>query len=186
MRKFKKSELEEFLLDIDGELRRRCTIVLIGGGAVGLRFEGTHATSDLDLWSISESSFWKAVEKVNARRTERIDVQKATIAQPPYTFEDRLTPLRIDGLSKLIVLVPEAHDLVLMKIARGEAHDLDAVEDINRNQTLSLPILIERYLETRSQVLGSLSLHQLNFLAAVARLFGEDVALQTQRRLRRR
>ena len=31
-----------------------------------------------------------------------------------------------------VVYVPEAHDLVLMKIARAEAHDLDAVEDIHR------------------------------------------------------
>ncbi len=85
-------------------------------------------------------------------------------------------------MSKLTVLVPEAHDLVVMKIARGEAHDLDAVEDVHRAVALNLDALVERYRETRTQVVGSAEMHRLNFLAAVARLFGAAKAEEVEKR----
>lgn len=91
-------------------------------------------------------------------------------------------PIGLRGLTRLTVLVPEAHDLVLLKIARAEAHDLDAVEDIHRARPLGLETLLARYLETRAQVIGSPQTHRLNFLAAIARLFGEDVAEQVDAR----
>ena len=37
---------------------------------------------------------------------------------------------------------------------------------------------IERYAEARSQVMGSLEMHRLHFLAAIARLFGETKAIE--------
>lgn len=199
-RKFTTQECEDFLRRIDAELDGPCEIVLVGGGAVALKFKGSHATTDLDLWSVSESrpprprrarkrkkapglevlsrtdGFWGAVGRATSKTAEPVPVQKATIVEPPYSFEDRLTPLAIAGLTKLRILVPEAHDLVLMKIARAEAHDLDAVEDIHKASPLDLDTLVGRYRETTSQVVGSVEMHRLNFLAAVARVFGEQAA----------
>ena len=185
VRRFTNTECEEFLRCIDGELGGACEIVLIGGGAIALRYKGSHATTDLDLGSVSErrqspgarrGGFWDAVTRASRKSNAPVPVQKASIAEPPYSFEDRLLPVDIPGLRQLRVLVPEAHDLVLLKVARGEAHDLDAIEDIHRASPLNLETLLERYQETTSQVMGSLELHRLNFLAAVARLFGEKVA----------
>lgn len=182
MRRFSTREFEDFLRRVDAELDRPCTIVLIGGGAVGLKYKGTHVTADLDLWTVSEASFWDAVERANAPPAERVPVQRASIAEPPWSFEERLLPLELPGFTKLTVLVPEAHDLVLLKVARAEAHDLDAIEDIHRASPLDLETLVERYLETRPQVMGSLESHRLNFLAAIARLFGEADAEAVDRR----
>ena len=184
MRRFTTGEFEEFLRRVEAELTAPCTIVLVGGGAVGLKYAGSHATADLDLWSVSESGFWQAVDRANASAAEKIPVQKAPIAEPPYSFEDRLIALSIDGLSKLTVLVPEAHDLVLMKVARGEAHDLDAIEDIHRAAPLDFDTLLDRYVETTPQVMGSKEMHRLNFLAAVARVFGTARADEADRRTR--
>jgi hypothetical protein len=178
VRRFTRGDFEAFFRLIDAELAGPCTIVLIGGGAIGCAYRGSHATSDLDLWSASDAGFWAAAERANSKSAERIPVEKAAIAEPPYDFEDRLTRLSINGLSKLTILVPEAHDLTLMKVARAEAHDLDGIEDIHRAHPLSLDTLTERYLDTRTQVIGSLESHRLNFLAAVARLFGEDAAVR--------
>lgn len=172
--------------------------------AVALKYKGSHATTDLDLWSVSEigkalerpkpkakdldlgpnrpGGFWEAVERASAGAAEAVPVQKATIAEPPYSFEERLIPLTVKGLTKLTVLVPEAHDLALMKVARGEAHDLDAIEDIHRAARLSFDTLIERYLETTQQVMGNKEMHRLNFLAAMARLFGEAKAEEADAR----
>ena len=182
MRKFG-TDFRAFLQRVDAELEKPCTIVLIGGGAVGLQYKGTHTTSDLDLWSVSEVTFWDAVERANASFEPRIPVQKVTIAEPPHYFEDRLLTLKLKGLTKLVVLVPEAHDLVLMKLARAEAHDLDAIEDIHRQHPLDLATLIGRYQETKAQVIGRLQDHRLKFLAVVARLFGEQKATEVDARL---
>ncbi|MBK7862502.1 MAG: hypothetical protein IPJ65_28625 [Archangiaceae bacterium] len=166
---------------VDAELSSPWQIVLIGGGAVALKYKGSHATTDLDLWSVasadsSERDFWDAVDRATAGSRVHVPIQKAPIAEPPYSFEERLLKVPIAGLTKLEVLVPDAHDLVLMKVARGEAHDLDAIEDIHRAVSLDLETLVARYRETVPQVVGSKEMHRLNFLAAVGRLFGERAA----------
>ena len=66
MRKFAPSQFEDFLRRVEAELTRPCAIVVIGGGAVSLKYKGTHATSDLDLWSVSENGFWNAVDAANS------------------------------------------------------------------------------------------------------------------------
>ena len=88
MRRFHPSELEDFLRRVEAELPGPCVIVLIGGGAVGLKYQGAHATADLDLWSVSEDGFWAAVDRANDGMPERIPVQRAPIAagrRPPST-----------------------------------------------------------------------------------------------------
>jgi hypothetical protein len=75
--------------------------------------------------------------------------------------------------------------MVLLKVGRAEAHDLDAIEDIHRVSPLNLETLIARYLETKTQVVGSIEGHRLNFLAAVARLFGDAAAEDVDRRTKK-
>lgn len=182
MRKFSSSELASFLRRIDQMLTQPCDVVLIGGGAVGLYYDGTHVTSDLDFWSVSDPEFWKAAAQVNLTEP-RVPVQHAMIATPPYNFEDRLLPMKLPRATRLRVFVPEAHDLVMMKVARAEAHDLAAIEDIHRASPLRLDTLAARYRETRPLVIGPKRLHQLQFLAAVARVFGDEAAAQLERDL---
>ncbi|MBI5545689.1 MAG: hypothetical protein HY901_17515 [Deltaproteobacteria bacterium] len=182
-RRYAQDEMEQFLRQVDAELARPCTIVLIGGAALSLGYHSSHATTDMDLWSPSRGPFWTAVEKVKKRDPASVPIERAAIAEPPYNFEDRLVSLELKGLARLSVQIPEAHDLVLLKTARAEAHDLDAVEDIHRTHPLSLETLIERYRETLPQVMGPKSRFKLNFLAVVARLFGEDEALELEKRL---
>lgn len=74
------------------------------------------------------------------------------------------------------VWLPEAHDLALLKTVRGEAHDLDAIEDMHRISALSLPILLERYRETLSTLIGPETRLRMHFLAMIARLFGDRQA----------
>jgi hypothetical protein len=173
MHRHSAKQLERYLRILDGELTTATEIVVIGGSAVSLRFRSAHATMDIDLWGNPGKAFWAAVAR--ARRVMPVPVQAAPVAEPQYDFEDRLEKLPL-GLKKLTVFVPEAHDLALLKIARGEAHDLDAVEDIHRAQSLSLDTLVARYHETVPQVMGPKSRFQLNFLMAVARVFGDEVA----------
>ncbi len=114
-----------------------------------------HSTSDIDLMPLRSKPFWEAVETAQLRLPSRMPIQSVGIVQPPYEYEDRLRPLPIRGLKRLRVMVPEAHDLALMKVARGETHDLEAIEEIHRVSPLSLAALISRYEESRPQFIGN-------------------------------
>ncbi len=184
MRKVPASEFEDFLRLVDAELAEPCTIVIVGGAAIGLAYAHRHVTGDIDVMPIRNERFWKAVEKAQARLDSPIPLQAVGIVQPPYQYEDRLRPLELKGLRRLNVLIPEAHDLALMKVARGEAHDLAAIEEIHRVTPLSRDTLIARYEETRPQFIGNPADLRLGFLAMVARLFGEEEAERLDRTLR--
>jgi hypothetical protein len=178
------TEFEAFLRLIDEELSRDTTIVIVGGAAIGLAYAPYHLTTDIDVMPTRSAALWKAVERAHARAKTSVPFQAAGIVQPPYEYEDRLRPLPIRGLKHLRVLVPEPHDLALMKVARGEAHDLAGIEDIHRASPLSLETLIARYEESRVQFIGNPADLRLGFLALVARLFGEGEAERVEKELR--
>lgn len=182
LRKYNRGQMEAFLREIDQQLAQPCEVVLVGGAVIALVYKGSHATADVDCIK-AEADFWEACAAAQATSAAPIPVQKATLAQPPYDYEDRLTYFTLSGVHKLRILVPERHDLALMKIARAEAHDLDAIEDIHRIAPLQLETLIARYEEAKTQVLGSVTEHRLKFLAAIERLFGPTVAASVEKRL---
>lgn len=167
---------------IDQRLTRRCRIELIGGAVVALRYSAQHATADID--ALREGpGFWKAYEEARAISSAPILIQHAGIADPPLNYEDRLQRPDL-GLEKLVVLVPEAHDLVMMKTVRCYENDLQAIEDIHRHHRLDFRTLLERYEETYVQVIGGPEKLRFNLLVVVARLWGEDVAKKLDGSLR--
>ena len=169
------AEMEAYLHTLDSHLSRATQVVIIGGAAVAFRWVTTHVTSDVDLWNDPGKEFWAAVAAC-ADLPGAVPISKAGVASPPINFEDRLVDVPIEGLTHLRIVVPEAHDLALMKTVRGEAHDLDAIEDIHRSSPLSLATLIERYHETRSTIIGPEFRFKGGFLSLVARLFGDHEA----------
>lgn len=181
LRRFPPAEIEQFFLALDRQLRRRVTVTVIGGAAVGLRYDPRHTTTDIDLTPVSDGDFWAAVDRV--RKSHPIPVQTVPFFTPPYDYESRCTKLEIKGLKRLTILLPEVHDLAIMKAARALTHDLEAVEDIHRQRPLDLETLILRYHEARTQVTGSLEDFKIGFLALVGRLFGAKTANEVERRL---
>jgi hypothetical protein len=181
LRRFPPDDVEQLLLALDRELRRPVTVTVIGGAAIGLRYDPKHTTTDIDLTPVSDAGFWAAVDR--ARRAHPIPVQTVPFFTAPYDYEDRCTKLEIKGLKRLTVLLPEAHDLAIMKAARALTHDLEAVADIHRKRPLDLETLIARYYGARTQVTGSQEDFTIGFLALVERLFGGKAAKRVKRRL---
>jgi hypothetical protein len=182
-RRYEPREMVAFLRLLDAELAAPTTVTVIGGAAIGLEYDTRHATTDIDLTPIGSDEFWKAVERARAQMPDAIPVQPVGLYAAPYDYEDRRRPLEIAGLRLLRVLVPEVHDLALMKVARGLTHDLEAIDDVHRLHAFDLETLIARYFDTRTQVTGSLDLFKVSFLALIDRLFGADVAKKTEARL---
>jgi hypothetical protein len=177
------AELDQFLREVDHELTKPVDIIVIGGAAVGIGYGSKHATKDIDLWTNPAKAFWVAVERVRKRTGIAIPVTPAPEADPPEGFEERLQQHALKGTSRLRVWLPERHDLALMKAARGETPDLEAIVDIHRHQALELDVLIERYPEMMP--IGPRSRFRLRFLAMIAAVWGEAAAEDVERRLPR-
>jgi hypothetical protein len=73
------------------------------------------------------------------------------------------------------VRVPEKHDLVLMKILRGDEHDLQAIEAIHQRSPLDISILLKRYQEEMSGTIIDPARLRGQVLTMVERLFPSDV-----------
>ena len=81
--------------------------------------------------------------------------------------------------------VPERHDLVLMKVIRGDEHDLQAIEAIHQRVPLDLEILLDRYEGEMGAAVIEPRRLKGHVLTMVERLFPERLAI-VEARLRNR
>jgi hypothetical protein len=115
-----------------------------------------------------------------------VPVEHAGVADAPYDFEGRLQSLELSGITRLRLRVPEKHDLVLMKMIRGYEHDLETAREIHVKHGLDLDVLLDRYTEEMTHVIGDPHTLDLKLLALVERLFGDADLATAERRLSRR
>jgi hypothetical protein len=108
-------------------------------------------------------------------------VGAAGVFDAPEGYEERCRLVRIAGLRRLRVHVPERHDLALMKAARGDERDLAALAAMHRRKPFRLKTLVSRYDEM--QFTGSPQVLRTRFVLLVARLFGESAAKRLEPRL---
>jgi hypothetical protein len=100
---------------------------------------------------------WKGISPLPrsgcARAVTGLDVPtlKSAVADAPDDFESRLERV-LPHLSRLTVLVPEKHDLVLMKAMRCYEHDLEAIVQIHANSPLDPDTLIRRFKEEMAPI----------------------------------
>lgn len=177
-------EIAEFLRLLDAELDGNPrSVIVIGGAAIALLYVKGRSTRDVDFVNRGDGVFWAAVERARSRMASPLPVQTAGVFQPPYDYEERCQPVELEGGTTLKVWVPERHDLALMKIARGEGPDLDAVVEMHGVDPFDLEVLVLRYHATRIQFIGSPEDLRDHFLEAIRRTFGEARARRVGKRL---
>ncbi len=109
---------------------------MIGGSAAALHYGVARATHDIDTWTTVQAALAAAAEKARVVTGLDVPLQKSGVADAPCEFESRLERVLPD-LTRLKVLVPERHDLVLMKAVRCYEHDLDAIAEIHAHSPLT-------------------------------------------------
>lgn len=184
MRKYTAAEIEKFLISIDGFLERKVMVIIIGGTAAALAYKVSKATQDIDTLN-SVQGLESAYEQAKAATGLEIELGKVSVSDAPYDFEDRLQLYRPEIFKKLIVYVPEVADLILMKTLRGYAHDLEAIEEMVKNENVNSQTLINRYVRELSVAVGDKRKLDLNFLAMIAQCYGDDVAAKAERELKK-
>jgi hypothetical protein len=189
MQKFDLEQLQDFLAAIDRKLTREADLLIIGGAAALLGYGIDGTTQDIDTWHSELDAIREQLESARRETGVFLTFHRASVADAPYDFEDRLVLLDLPRLARLRIHVPEKHDLVLMKTLRGYEHDFQMCEAIHANHGLDLTTLLRRYTEQMSHVVGDPERLDGNLLAMVARLFGDSglaVAEPAIRRYRNR
>ena len=100
---------------------QRLHLILVGGGALVLMKLIPRGTHDMDAIEVS-SQLQNMLEKydINTR-------VQAYYGNFPYNFEDRLTPINIDG-KILDVFVLSLEDIVVAKLYAGRPNDIADLE----------------------------------------------------------
>lgn len=182
MKQFDQNELTRFLQSLDRHLLQPRDIVLIGGAAASLAYNIARTTTDIDT-THSVADIEEALAL--ARKETGLDVpfQVVGIFDAPYSYEDRLTSLSL-GFERLRILVPEKHDLVLMKTVRGQDNDIEAIRQIAKEVGLDRSVLVDRFINDMTHVHGDSRFLRGNFLAVIEALYGESVASELDSELR--
>jgi Nucleotidyltransferase of unknown function (DUF6036) len=174
-RRYTRDELLTFLRGLDERLHAPTELLIIGGAAAALRYGATRATRDIDTWSNIPPAVLRAADEARAATGLDVPIERAAVADAPYFYEDRIRPA-LPRLKKLRLMVPERHDLVLMKVVRGDRHDLDVIAEIHAKHPLKLATLVKRFEEEMGHVIKDERTLRLQFRLLVEQLFGKEAA----------
>jgi hypothetical protein len=176
VRYYARAEIERFLRAVDKALKRRATIIVIGGGAAALKYGIDDSTTDIDTFNALGAELRRAIEAAREATGMPMPFGQSGVADGPYGFEDRLLRA-LPSLKRLTVVVPERHDLALMKTVRGDQADFAKLRAIHERTPFDLSLLLQRYEEEMSHVVIDPRRLRGNFLALVESLFPEAVTL---------
>jgi hypothetical protein len=176
VRYYVRAEIERFLRAVDKALKRRATTIVIGGGAVVVKYRIDVPTTDIDTFNAIGADLRRAICAAREATGLPMPFEQSGVADGPYEFEDRLLRA-MPNLVRLTVLVPERHDLALMKAVRGDLADFEKLQAIHQRMPFDLSILLKRYEEEMDHVVIDPRRLRGNFLALVEELFPEAAAL---------
>lgn len=159
---------------VDVALTEAAEVVIIGGTAGVLRYGVNRATHDIDTMNTIREHLAAAAEVARQATGLPVPLQQSGVADAPYEYESRLERV-MPQLARLRVLVPEKHDLVLMKTMRADEHDIDAIAEIHAHSPLDLDTLVQRFRSEMNAAISDPGRLRGNFLAVVERLFPDTV-----------
>lgn len=159
---FGRDKIVIFFKALDGELDKGFELILIGGTAAALAYRVTRATQDIGVINTLEG-VKRAYNKAQKKTGIEIPIEQVAVYDAPYEYEDRLKKYKKIRLKKLILKVPEIHDLILMKTVRGYEHDFDVIEEIIKKNKVSKKILEDRIKNEMTHVIGDENKLKLNF-----------------------
>lgn len=183
-REFGGPEFIKFLRALDKNLDHPFRLDLIGEAVAVLSFSVDSGTADLDTVTNIEPII-QAIEKAQDDSGLKIPLQSVGIYDAPYEYEKRSRRLRISGLKKLQIFIPEKHDWALIKITRLLEKDAQDIQEVAASIGFSKTVFLKRFLSEMTHATGRREDLVYNFLSMMAELFGEEEAVKMQRAIER-
>lgn len=172
MKRYSEAQIVEFLKAVDRNLSSRQELIIIGGTAAALAYKFKEATQDIDTAN-SVEKLRSAIKKAASETGFDIPVSQSGVFDAPYEYESRLVSYGAKRFTNLSVKVPEAIDLIMMKMMRLEAHDLSAIKQIIAEKSVTTDKLLKRFNSEMDHVIKARSDVEFNFLAMIEECFGE-------------
>jgi hypothetical protein len=165
--------LEDALRALDASGEGPAEVTVLGDAAFALRHGDPPALPSLDIFPAPADGARAAMAATVERHPFLASLgPAASLASAPFRWLDRRVPCPVPGLTRLRVLLPEAHDWAILRAATALATDLDAVEALHRLEPLRLGVLVSRYLEAIGDSAEAEARLRPGFLAIVERLHG--------------
>jgi len=175
-------DIATLLREVDRHLTAHARIVIIGGAAAA--FHGAvSTTTDVDTYNGLGEELQEALEQARTATGLDIPVNHSAVANVPYNCEDRYEQ-PFSEFRFLEVCILEKHDLALSKAIRCVEHDLQQLEEVHASTALSFEVLVERFRDEMSHVIGDPGRIRANFLELIERLFGELKRIEADRHTR--
>jgi hypothetical protein len=184
MKQFVGKEISKFLRAVDQHLKEPCRIEMIGGAVAQLCFKATSGTLDIDTIS-GTGKIEKACDAAREDTGLDIPVQAVSVWDGPNEYEGRLKLLAHPKLTRLQVMVPEKHDWALMKLVRYNQKDIEDLVEVSRAIGFDKEVLLKRFLEEMTSVMGRPSELVLSFALMIEKLFGKSEADRLEQVVRR-
>jgi hypothetical protein len=175
LKTYREKEILTLLKGIDKRINFSFKIVIIGGSAAALAYQYREGTKDIDTANRIDE-IRSAYEEAKKDTGLDIPLEKAGVEDGPWHYESRLIAISPEEFKYLSVLVPEKHDLALMKTVRGDAQDFQAILEIHKNVDLNIHVLKDRFINEMTHVLGEKRRIKLHFLSLIEILFGTSEA----------
>jgi hypothetical protein len=180
VREFVNNEFRKFLLSVDRHLLEQFRVDLIGEAVAVLAFRVKSGTVDLDAVS-NISPIEGALEAARKETNLEIAAETVGVYDAPYEYESRVKRLRIKGLKKLQIFVPEKHDWALIKITRLLEKDIEDIREVYGKVNFNRKVFLKRFLSEMTHVTGRREDLIFNFLSMMEELFGSKVALKMEK-----
>jgi hypothetical protein len=181
--RFSTVALIAFLRGVDAQLHSKCRILVVGSAAPIFWTQQVLVMSgDVDVLWAEGAEFAEACARARAETQLPIPVNQVGVYDLPHDYEDRLMSVGLGApFAHLEVLVPERHDWALMKMVRGEQHDLDLVELVHRIIPFEESVLVHRCQSMAKTVVAvPASRFKLHVVLLLERLWGAQRASELE------
>jgi hypothetical protein len=152
-----------FLRELDLVAGEPTRIPCIGGFAVTQHYGADRTTVDLDVIDVAPVDARNRMLQAGGKgsplaRKYHVYLDFVGIAQVPYEYEDRLTPVFEGFFVNLHLQVMDPYDIALCKLKRDNDRDFQDVLFLARSTPFDLELFERRYRqELRPYLFGSLS-----------------------------
>jgi hypothetical protein len=168
VKKYARDEILRFLAEVDELLDEPVKMEIIGGAAALIAYGAQSPTKDIDSFEGIDERISRAALLV----PHKIPLDRATVADPPWYYLDRCQHLDLP-FRKLVICVPERHDLFLMKAVRSSRHDDEVIQEMHQAEPFDLETIVERYNEEMGQAIGDHDILDQKIELLLEILFGE-------------